>query len=345
MPVHQDVADLWRSVHSYPAPPTGFDALAADDRRLAEYGLPERWDGKNVPEYRAFRERMLGPTPDGTARRYLKIEQGGEFAPLGVRHFTGRPSMSHHREASSNWSGAYITPIPRPNRFLLVAGSWKVPRPELPNVAPSGEFPPDMEYRSSTWIGLGGHRSYNSLPQIGTSQYVTSAGGTPTITIGAWWQWWIKESPAHHRPNPICNFDVKVGDEILALILVEAPWPGDVHFVIGNQRTGDILPFKVRAPANIERLGSTAEWIHERPSDPVTKYRYPLPKCSPVEFTSCFAMNAEDFGAPFAWQALDKNSRLISMTETFANPHRSALVSLPRRVSRTSIEVTYSEAG
>src|SRR5262249_54161263 len=76
-----------------------------------------------------------------------------------------------HLQDSRNWSGAYITPL-RPNRFVYVAGAFTVPDVSVPLSVPTGAAPKGTEYRSSTWIGIGGHRPYNSLPQIGVTQRV-----------------------------------------------------------------------------------------------------------------------------------------------------------------------------
>ena len=182
-----------------------------------------------------------------------------------LRHERPAPeSAFDDTENSQNWSGAYITPIPRPNRFVQIVGGWTVPRPRVPTILPEGVDPANQEYHSSTWIGIGGHRSYNSLPQIGTSQIVKVVSGVATVEYSAWWQWWVRDDALSHVPQEIPGFDVRDGDDILASISVEAPSSGDVHFIIMNLRTGVVVPFKVMARAGIRPLGSTAEWIHER---------------------------------------------------------------------------------
>lgn len=345
MTTQGDPAEILRSVHPYALPPDGFDPLKATDRQLAEYGLPERWYADHEPRYLEFWREMVGPTPDGKARKFVSYPDPRGGGPPEVWQVPAPRARFDHRENSQNWSGAYITPIPRPNRFMLVAGSWTVPAAEPPAVVPSGVNPAAETFGSSTWIGIGGHRSYNTLPQIGTSQFVTVNGAATTKKFSAWWQWWVDGRPAHHRPFPIPSIDVIAGDHMLAMIIIEAPWPGDAHFIIANQRTGSFLPFKVRAPATIEPVGSTAEWIHERPSEPQTYKRHPLPKCSEVDFANCFALSAPEFGMPMTFQDLSRNGRYIRMIEHFPKPHRSALVSLPERLNATSVRIRYQEAG
>ena len=228
-----------------------------------------------------------------------------------------------HLGDSRNWSGACITPV-RPNQFFHVAGAWRVPEPAIPDVAPDDADPVDPEYRSSTWIGIGGHRPYNTLPQIGTSQHVSIVNGAREVTLGAWWRWSVKDRPEHHVPHPIPGTPVEIGHRILADLTVDEA-PGDVHFHLKNQTTGTFVTFKVVAPAKIVPLGATAESIHERPTKFDSRDMYPMPKCSDVMFEHCMAKSAPAFGAPETVQEL-LNPRLIRMYEHFGGPHRSALV-------------------
>jgi Peptidase A4 family len=324
-------------VHKYlPLPPQGFDPLKASDRQLAQYGLPERPARGTDPELFAFWQLMLGSAEvvepifpwDPAFARVLIVQGQG---PLPRQRF-------NHRETSKNWSGAYITPIPRPNRFFCAMGAWAVPTASMPQIPPRG-VSSNRDYRSSTWIGIGGQRSYNSMPQIGTSQNITMDQGIPCVTTGAWWQWWIKGRKPNDAPIPI-DFEVADGDEILAWLTVEPPTPGDVRFNLKNQRTKKIIAFKVRAPAQILPLGSSVEWVHERPTD--QDRIYPLAKCTPVSFRHCLAENAACFGGAMTLQKLDKNARLIRMCEPFASPQRSALVSIPQKKG-PGVQIEYHE--
>ena len=127
--------------------------------------------------------------------------------------------------------------------------------------------------------------------------------------------------------------------------LVEPPSPGDVHFIIMNLRTLSLVPFKVMAPARILPLGSTAQWIHERPSRPGSDYRYPLPHCTEVAFRHCLAWNAAECGIPTQLQVLRRNLRHVRMSEKFPRPSRSALVSWPSRCGSTGLQIAYREGG
>ena len=351
-----DLQDELPLVHLYPVPAADakFDPATASKGQLSSFGLPEKPDAAAEPEFNRFWQLMLGRQPKivapefqiadrlrGDLARARELERGGRDR-LFVESIGAALPVGHSR-SSRNWSGAYITPIPRPHRFVQAVGRWVVPNVAAPVVPPSGIDPLNVEYRSSTWIGIGGKQSYDSLPQIGTHQILVLENGQPTLKFEAWWQWWIKNRPGHDVPMTITNFDVQPGDGILASMTVEAPGPGDVRFILMNQRTGVLVAFKVQAPANILPVGATVEWVHERPSR--NRVLFPLPHCSDVVFSNCLAWNASGFGATEVLQSLDSKPRMLRMSEIFESPHRSAFVSVPQREGPSGLRIVYKEAG
>jgi hypothetical protein len=342
--------DIAKRAYPLPLPPEGFDPLSATAQQLEKYGLPARPDARAEPDLFLFWGMMLGPplqfitaefpTQLSTEKRLFAPHR---HAPGGKRR-AGAPAARsfRHSEKSRNWSGAYITPR-RPDRFVQVTGGWTVPALAVPTVLPSGATPGTEEYRSSTWIGIDGHRTYpnSSLPQIGTSQFIKVVRGKATVETGAWWQWWVKDDP-NNAPVEILNFPVSVGDEILASLAVQAS--GDVLFHLKNQTSGLFAAFVVIAPGAIVPLGSTAEWIMERPTELHSTRMYPMPHCTDVVFRHCLAKSAPAVGTVTTLQNLD-NARLIRMYEAFDQPHRIAFVSHAEKKSKTSARVFYREAG
>ena len=340
---------LLRSCFPYPKPDNDFDPMTASNAELASFGLPERPNAATAPEYYQFWKAMLEPPNTFVGPAFPAVDElikgMGALLPAERRSHAQLAHQFHHRRTSRNWSGGYITPMPRPNRFMQVVGAWTVPDPEVPRVPPSGSDRNNDEYQSSTWIGIGGKPSYNTLPQIGSHQLLTVRNGQATPKFEAWWQWWIKNRRVHHISIPITNFEVRVRDEIFASLTVEAPWPGEVRFNIKNRRTGTLVTFKTQSPEDIPRLGSTAQWIHERRTKPSGDVMYPLTRCSDVTFRHCLAWSAPDLGAPMVQQSLDSNARLIRMVGIFDQPHHSALVSLPDNESANKLKIGYREAG
>jgi len=335
-----------RRAHPYPLPPAGFDPLSATNAQLDQYGLPARPDQEAEPELFQYWTRLLGKPFNMVTPEFLTPSGGAPPAPGIQAGRSGRRGVRGH-ENSRNWAGLYIEP-PRPNRFVQVVGSWLVPQPSVPPVLPEGAVAGKDEYQSSAWIGIDGHRSYpnSSMPQIGTGQFIRVADSIKTVTTGAWWEWWSKDNqfPPQNRNNapvPITNFPVAVGDEISAGLTVEAT--GDVHFYIKNQTTGLFTTFLVIAPGPILPLGSTAEWIMERPTVVGERRIYPLPSYSDVAFRHCFARSASTIGGTLTTQRLD-NARAILMYEVFPNPHRTSFVSIPQKMSNSSFRVRYRDA-
>jgi hypothetical protein len=68
------------------------------------------------------------------------------------------PVAETNFEASSNWSGAYIT-ANRDKQFLQIWGIWTIlPNLQLPPLPFQG--PAGVDYVCSNWIGLDGQRLF-----------------------------------------------------------------------------------------------------------------------------------------------------------------------------------------
>jgi hypothetical protein len=339
--------EIARRAHVYPLPPADFDPLWATQGQLERYGLPARPDQEAEPELFRYWSWLLRPPFHVITPEFPKLGPGGlPVVPLYRVGRGGRRSVQS-RENSRNWSGLYIVPQ-RPDKFVHVIGSWHVPQPSLPPVLPEGAVAGNDEYQSSTWIGIDGHRRYPdaSMPQIGTSQLIKVAGGNTKVATSAWWQWWSLDSQfppqdTNNPPVPITNFPVAVGDEISAGLTVQST--GDVHFYIRNHTTGLFTTFLVIAPGPVLPLGSTAEWIMERPTILGQRRIFPLPNYTDVVFRNCFAQSASTTGSTTTTQRLD-NARAIWMFEVFPNPHRTSFVSIPKKISNSSFRVFYRDA-
>ena len=126
--------------HTYPIPLPDFDPLAARPDQLALYGLPARPDPRLEQELFLFWAQLLGPPTTFIVPQFSRpgssnlevqsnLDAGRAMLRTGPPH---RRFLSHQN--SKNWSGVYITPSPRPNRFVQMTGGWTVPQPAVPGV-------------------------------------------------------------------------------------------------------------------------------------------------------------------------------------------------------------------
>jgi hypothetical protein len=166
-----------------------------------------------------------------------------------------------------------------------------------------------------------------SLPQIGTGHWPNRKP-----QHFAWWEWW-RNSPKEAAKAPkkaiilIDNLPINTGDEILAGLAVLIS--EDILCFIKNQSTGQFRSFlaKRQPLGDIETLGSSVEWVIERPTDPISGKLYPLPAYGSVDFRYCMARAADGPLASGRLMTPADNALMIQMREAFADPYRTVIVS------------------
>jgi peptidase A4-like protein len=305
--------------------PPRYNLLDAPQRELDLYGIPPRPDSSAEGQYFKFWKELVSPP-------FHRREP--QFHILDLPFQTQPPS---NLESSLNWSGAVVSP-PWPKRITLAVAGWIVPEvnpPSLPALFTQAGTP-----KTLVWVGLDGHNARLpkiSLPQIGT--YHTIDGSSEDQHF-AWSSWW-HHSSQQQTVSKITNFEIYPGQEIMAGLWVMIS--GDVSFFIKNQSTGEFRPFVCKQPlADIEPLGSSAEWVVERPTEPTTGKLYPLAAYGSVDFKYCMARAADKPLGPGPLMTLAQNGRMIKMREAFADPYRTVYVSRAkqRRDRDGSIGVT-----
>ncbi|MCK1383471.1 G1 family glutamic endopeptidase [Bradyrhizobium sp. 21] len=297
----------------YEVVPAGFNLLDAAADKLDLYGIPQRPDAANEPRLYAFWKRLV--SPPFTARRPT-------FSDIDP------PSLAGPRESLENWSGALIS-SPSPDRFVFAAAGWSAPDVRLPSTPPL--FTPSDDPRSLLWVGLDGHDG--TVPNISLAQIGTGHWPNHKPQHFAWWEWWRNSAADEVTDTPqqgitlIDNLPVNTGDEILAGLAVQVS--GDVLYFIKNQSTGEFRSFLAQPPGVIEPLGSSVEWVMERPTDPPSGQLFALPAYGFVDFRHCMARAADGPLAPGRLMTLDDSAHMISMREAFADPYRTVTVSSP----------------
>ncbi|WP_431202683.1 G1 family glutamic endopeptidase [Bradyrhizobium betae] len=298
----------------YEVVPDGFNLLDATPDKLDLYGIPQRPDAVTEPRLFAFWKRLVSSPFTARQPTFSSIDP---------------PSLGGPAQSLLNWSGALIS-SPSPERIVFATAGWKAPSVSLPS-APA-LFTPTNDPRSLLWIGLDGHNGALpniSLPQIGTAHWPNHEP-----QHFAWWEWW-RNSSSDETPRMsqqaitmIANLPINAGDEILAGLAVQVS--GDVLFFIKNQSTGEFRSFLARPPGVILPLGSSVEWVVERPTDPPSRKLFPLPNYGSVDFRYCLARAAADGPlAPGRLMTLNEKALMIHMREAFADPYRTVTVSSP----------------
>ena len=187
-------------------PAAGYDPLGACGIEPDHYLLPRRRDPESEPEEYRLCQGLFTP-PAMRALNFVRPEF--DFDVSYRLDMSNQPTGSARIESSPNWSGAYVVPS-HGRRFNRIAASWRVPKVNPPKPADGGD-PVPGDYRSSTWIGLDGHRRYtNGMPQMGTAHFVKVADdGCVTRDYHLWWQWWARGQM--NPPVRISNMPIEAG--------------------------------------------------------------------------------------------------------------------------------------
>lgn len=293
--------------------PEGYNLLDAPPGELDLFGIPQRPDMFSEPHLFEFWKKLVSPP---------FRPRPPSFGILSIPFLTSPPTSV---ESSLNWSGAIILP-PRPKRIALAVAGWIVPEVQAPSK--SALFTYADTPKSLAWVGIDGHGGRlpkMSLPQIGTAH---QPGVAPDRQHFAWWFWWHKESK--EIVKQILDFKIQPGDEIMTGLAVLISQ--DVLFFIKNQSTGEFRSFLARQPVpDLEPLGSSAEWVMERPAEPISRKLYPLAAYGSVDFKYCMALATDRPLAPGRLMTLADNGSLIKMREAFADPYRTVYVSRAKR--------------
>src|SRR5262245_3223524 len=111
--------DISKRVHFFPQPPVGFNPLTASPEERTRYGIPPQPDPDGQPLLTRFWTAMYSPPLVFVAPALLALLTARIDTELRV-------TTTARREASLNWSGAYITPR-NGQQLTEVHATWEVP--------------------------------------------------------------------------------------------------------------------------------------------------------------------------------------------------------------------------
>ena len=188
----------------------------------------------------------------GAVTDLRSIAQSAQSRMYRWRDAKGMPLSGPSNETlSNNWSGYGIN---GGGTYTTVQGSWTVPAVSYQSYSGS----PDVE-ASSTWIGVGGQDSDETLIQIGTMQAAAPNGDTEYFA-------WYEALPATEVPISSKLYPIKPGDTITATIqcaAVCAPYALST-WVLTLTNAGR-WPLAYRITLQYASSLTSVEWIMEGP--------------------------------------------------------------------------------
>jgi hypothetical protein len=217
-------------------PPAGFYPLTASNEKLAEYGFPDRPDAVQSPmAYKLWR----------TAMQHALHRITPVLEPRPIRHVP--------TSYSTNWSGAVLTNIAthwQPGSFQTIWAFFTVPTVVRPSQGCNGWL------YSSEWAGLDGSRTPDVVQAgIDSNSLCTHTSFTPSYDV--WYEWY----PAYG----VYIRNISVAPRQAMLVIVKALSATQAAFYVEDETTGVYASLQTTAPAGTAYVGSSAEWITERP--------------------------------------------------------------------------------
>jgi hypothetical protein len=199
-----------KGIHTFPAAPSGFDPLQAEDMDLARYGYPVRPDPQADPDSyarwaKAVKAMKIAPDPN----KLREMPYGSQPmihgpASMDTAGISGTPSTS----TSSNWSGIANTnkntKYIKNTSFYFINSDFNTPVAQQARGACDGGY--DIEV---SWNGIDGFTN-GTVVQGGSLSQAYCSGGTTTPYYCDWIEWF----PSY---NIIC--------------VITPPTPGDDVFV------------------------------------------------------------------------------------------------------------------
>ena len=239
-------------VYRLPAPPEGFDPISASDEALAHYGFPARPN--------PFARGAMPYATWARAMRAAKIRVEPEVRVTDHRH---PPLLAARRQVSAqastvgsyNWSGQTLLSGATSygsSSYTEIFAQWLIPAVQQA-IGSCGGY--DL---MATWVGIdGAMNTSGDVLQAGTEGDTACANGVTTQDFYPWFEWY----PGYEYQ--ITNFVMYRGASVFVVVQPVSPTAANLTFV--NLQNNTYVVGQVTAPAGTSLVGSSAEWIVERP--------------------------------------------------------------------------------
>lgn len=231
-------------VRTYAAMPQGFDPATASPGEIARYGLPPRPDATSDPEGYAAWLEDVGP---GIERPVPKLRRSSTV-------YAGAKKLS-----DTNWSGiVFQTDVSRYGKrsFQSVHAAWTVPSVQPP-LGTCRKTPNSGTFEVGIWPGIGGFGGEPALLQAGMGAATACADGAVEARYWAWYEFYPKGSVV------IETLPVSPGDAMSVYVWSTSGRKGHAYLV--NRSLKKSASFAFTAPKGTPLVGSSVEWIVERP--------------------------------------------------------------------------------
>jgi hypothetical protein len=183
------------------------------------------------------------------------------------------------------------------------------------------------------WIGIDGDSdSSPDLVQAGVECDISPRG----LSVYPWFEW----LPYDPTEVAIMGLPVSAGDQVYCSISIQhtdtpsVPHNDTVTFFLQNVTQNKLVSVPMSSPADQRVLGSTAEWVVERPLL-LGRGLDQLPNYGSVTFTGCLAGSSDWAGEP---GLAATNTDTIDMM----NDARTATISTGSVPSVTKVTCTYT---
>jgi hypothetical protein len=244
-------------IRTFPAPPSGFNPLAASDMALATYGLPPHPDrGVDPDGYAKWARAMTHATKrwDGELKATKIYHQPMKPAKAtSIAAATAAATVSNAASVgnSSNWSGVVNTNTLKKynpsTSYYYIVSEFNVP------VAQQAACDGGWDYASS-WNGIDGFNSGDVL-QGGVEYDAYCNGGTHSTFYSAWIEWYPFSETRVFSVNP--------GDDMFVETWDTSATQGYVF--LEDMTTNTSAVYSLTPPSGTSLVGNSAEYIVERP--------------------------------------------------------------------------------
>lgn len=235
-------------VSAYPAPPSGFEPDKAEASDLEMFGFPPRPSMQAPVEERA-RWNIVTTKPHRVRASILRSNVVHRLPNTSMSEGAGISAAYSH-----SWSGGVLlsgTQALNSRSFSGAAGEIEVPVAQTP----FGVCPIQPVY-ASEWVGLDGYGS-RDIVQAGVETDSVCRSGIQSPSYYAWLEWYPGSA------YKIMNMPITPGSLIYVSTTLTSSTTALIYMV--NETANIAVSLKLTVPNGASFVGSSAEWIVERP--------------------------------------------------------------------------------